>query len=92
MASALQAWAVAALLALLVAPGVVHAQGSTAPAITSTGPFTVTEGETAVATLTADDSDTDDADLVWSKNGGADSDAFTLSSAGVLAFAAAKDY
>ena len=92
VASALQAWAVAALLALLVAPGFVHAQGSTAPAITSTGPFTVTEGETAVATLTADDSDTADADLVWSKNGGADSDAFTLSSAGVLAFAAAKDY
>ena len=39
-----------------------------------------------------DDSDTADADLVWSKTGGADSDAFTLSSAGVLAFAAAKDY
>ncbi len=91
-ASVPRAWPVAALLAVLVAPAVAHAQGSTAPAITSTGPFTVTEGETAVATLTADDSDTDDADLVWSKNGGADSDAFTLSSAGVLAFAAAKDY
>ena len=81
-----------AFLALLIAPAVAHAQGSTAPAITTIGPFTVTEGETAVATLAADDSDTDDADLVWSKTGGADSDAFTLSSAGVLAFAAAKDY
>ena len=86
------AWAVAATVTLLVTPGVVHAQGSTAPEITSTGPFTVTEGETAVATLAADDSDTDAADLVWSKTGGADSDAFTLSSAGVLAFATAKDY
>ncbi len=89
---AVPAWAVAATVALLVAPTVVHAQGSTAPEITSTGPFTVTEGETAVATLTADDSDTDAASLVWSKTGGADSDDFTLSSAGVLAFATAKDY
>ena len=89
---AVRPWAAAAAVALLVAPTVVHAQGSTAPAITSTGPFTVTEGETAVATLSADDSDTADADLVWSKTGGADSDDFTLSSAGVLAFAAAKDY
>ena len=59
---AVRAWAVAALVALLVAPTVVHAQGSTAPEITSTGPFAVTEGETAVATLSADDSDTDDAE------------------------------
>lgn len=63
-----------------------------APEITTTGPFTVTEGETAVATLAADDSDTDDADLTWTKTGGADSDDFTLTSAGVLAFSAAKDY
>ncbi|MCY3694037.1 MAG: cadherin-like beta sandwich domain-containing protein [Chloroflexi bacterium] len=84
--------AVAVLLALLVVPGVIHAQTSTAPEITSTGPFAVTEGETAVATLAADDSDTDDAELIWSKTGGADGDDFTLTSAGVLAFAAAKDY
>lgn len=68
------------------------AQTSTPPEITSAGPFTVNEGETAVATLAATDSDTAFGDLTWSTTGGADSSAFSLSSAGVLAFASAKDY
>ena len=50
------------------------------------------KGETAVATLTADDSDTNAGDLIWSKTGGADSGKFSLTSAGVLTFSAAKDY
>ena len=54
--------------------------------------FTVDEGKTAVATLTAEDQDTAAADLEWSKAGGADAGRFTLSTAGVLAFAAAPDY
>ena len=70
---------------------VAYAQGPAAPEITSSGPFSVDEGVTAVATLTADDSDTAIGDLVWSMTGGEDSGAFTLSN-GVLAFAAAKDY
>ena len=68
------------------------AQTMTAPDITSEGPFLVDEGETAVATLTADDSDTATTDLIWSKTGGADSGKFTLTSAVVLTFIAAKDY
>ena len=68
------------------------AQTMTAPDITSEGPFLVDEGETAVATLTADDSDTTAGDLIWSKTGGADSGKFSLTSAGVLTFSAAKDY
>ena len=68
------------------------AQTMTAPDITSEGPFLVDEGETAVATLTADDSDTAAGDLIWSKTGGADSGKFSLTSAGVLTFIAAKDY
>ena len=58
------------------------AQGSAAPEITSSGPFSVDEGVTAVATLTADDSDTAIGDLVWSMTGGEDSGAFTLSASG----------
>ena len=68
------------------------AQTMTAPDITSEGPFLVDEGETAVATLTADDSDTAAGDLIWTKTGGADSGKFSLTSAGVLTFSAAKDY
>ena len=68
------------------------AQTMTAPDITSEGPFLVDEGETVVATLTADDSDTTAGDLIWSKTGGADSSKFSLTSAGVLTFSAAKDY
>ncbi|MXY73153.1 MAG: hypothetical protein F4Y97_09010 [Dehalococcoidia bacterium] len=68
------------------------AQATDAPDITSLGPFEVNEGTTAVATLTADDDDTTSANLTWTKTGGADSAKFTLSTAGVLAFVAAKDY
>ena len=67
-------------------------QGAAAPVITSPGPFMVAEGSTSVATLTATDTDTATSDLVWSKAGGADSDAFTLSGSGDLAFGSAKDY
>ena len=49
-----------------------------------------------VATLTAADADTPDADLVWSIlagfAGGADGSKFTLSAAGDLAFASTKDF
>ncbi len=68
------------------------AQTMTAPDITSEGPFLVDEGETAVATLTADDSDTTAGDLIWTNTGGADSGKFSLTSEGVLTFIAAKDY
>ena len=63
-----------------------------APPEISASTFTVDEGKTAVATLTAEDQDTAAADLEWSKAGGADAGRFTLSTAGVLAFAAAPDY
>ena len=64
---------------------------SVTPEITTTT-FTVDEGTTAVATLTATDQDTAEADLEWSEAGGADAGRFTLSTDGVLAFAAAPDY
>ena len=64
--------------------------------ITTSGPFSTNEGTTPVATLAATDADTAQADLTWSipagTDGGADAASFTLSEAGVLAFAAAKDY
>ena len=67
-----------------------------APDITSAAAFTVQEGETAVGTLAATDADTAAADLVWTipsgTAGGADAGKFTLGRAGVLTFAAAKDY
>ena len=81
-----------ALVFVFTASSQAIAQTATAPDITSEGPFLVDEGETAVATLTADDSDTEATDLIWTKTGGADSDKFSLTSAGVLTFIAAKDY
>ena len=63
-----------------------------APEITTTSPILVSENETAVATLTASDNDTAAGDLIWTKTGGADADKFSLTSAGVLTFSAAKDY
>ena len=80
-------------LALMVgagSPAIVHA--SAAPVITSDHAFAVSEGTTGVTTLTATDTDTATADLTWSKTGGADADKFNLSSAGLLAFASAKDF
>ena len=66
------------------------------PRITSASGLTVVEGDTGVARLTAYDRDTPAADLRWSVRsgtaGGADGGKFGITSAGVLAFAAAKDY
>ena len=62
------------------------------PIITSTGPFTVNEGETAVAALTATDGDTPVEDLVWSIEGGVDGDHFTFTAGSALAFRTAKDF
>ena len=66
------------------------------PRITSASGLTVVEGDTGVARLTAYDRDTPAADLQWSvpsgTAGGADGGKFGITSAGVLAFAAAKDY
>ncbi|MHB2169957.1 LamG-like jellyroll fold domain-containing protein [Alsobacter sp. R-9] len=63
-----------------------------APVITSASTFSVAENTTAVATLTATDSDTGST-LTWSITGGADSGKFTInSSTGALAFASAPDY
>ena len=73
---------------------VAHAQ-SAAPVITSATTFTVDEGETAVVTLTATDSDTFQNQLTWSipagVAGGADAEEFTLTDAG-LSFTTAPDY
>ena len=68
------------------------AQSNEAPKITSLGPFSVDEGTTAITTLTADDSDTPSGSLTWSKTGGADEAMFSLTSAGVLSFGAAKNF
>ena len=70
----------------------VEAAATAAPAVTGATTFAVMEGETAVAVLTAVDEDTTADDLTWSLSGGADQAGFTLSSAGVLAFASPKDY
>ena len=65
------------------------------PAITS-GAFEVAEGQTVVGQLAATDDDHAAAELAWSipagSAGGADAAHFTLSTAGALAFAAAKDH
>ena len=50
------------------------------------------EGETAVATLTATDTDTQDSDPIWSLSGGADQAKFIITNSGVLALGAAKDF
>ncbi|WP_137680179.1 putative Ig domain-containing protein [Aurantiacibacter suaedae] len=59
---------------------------NTVPTVTSTS-VTAAENDTAVATLTANE------DVTWALNGtSGDNAQFTLSSAGVLTFNAAKDY
>ena len=82
------------LAATLALASSAYPQTNSAPAITSAAEFDVEEGMTPVATLTATDSDLDP--LTWSipsgTAGGSDASQFTLSEAGVLAFAAAKDY
>ena len=62
-----------------------------APVITTTSPQSAAENTTAVVTLAATDTDSGDT-LTWSKNGGADASAFTLTTAGVLTFASAPNY
>ena len=62
------------------------------PTISSTGSFTVLEGETAAGTLTAEDDDTEAANLTWSVTGGADKGHFTLGSGGALNFTGPKDF
>ena len=66
--------------------------GISGPEITSGSSFSVEEGETEVGTLTATDEDTQAADLAWSIFGGADRSKFSMTRAGVLSFAAPKDY
>ena len=66
--------------------------GLSAPEITSGSSFSVDEGATQVATLMATDGDTPAADLTWSVSGGDDEAKFALTAAGVLSFAAARDY
>ena len=66
--------------------------GLSMPEITSGSSFSVEEGATEVGTLTATDEDTQAADLAWSIFGGADRSKFSMTRAGVLSFAAAKDY
>jgi len=67
-----------------------------APAIDSATTIEVAEGETAVATLTATDADTEIADLSWSiptgSTGGDDAAHFALASNGTLTFVQAKDF
>ena len=73
-----------------------HRDSLEPPDISGPSSFTVLEGDTAVATLTATDADTDSADLQWSipagAAGGADGGRFTLTGAGALSFAQAKDF
>ena len=66
--------------------------GPAAPEVIGATTFTVVEGDTAVGALAATDADTDADDLVWWIAGGADRAKFTLSAAGMLAFAAPKDF
>ena len=66
--------------------------GLSTPEITSGSSFSVDEGATGVATLRASDGDTPAADLTWSVSGGDDEVKFAVTAAGVLSFAAAKDY
>ena len=70
-----------------VAPGVLKT--------TTPGPFEVAEGATAVATLAATETGAEGA-TTWSipdgTAGGADGDAFAITSAGALSFTAAKDF
>ena len=67
-----------------------------APEVTGSTSFTVIEGDTAVATLTATDDDTPATDLAWSipsgAGGGADRERFTITPGGVLSFTAGKDF
>ena len=62
------------------------------PMITTASPILVAENETEVATLAATDADDRMEDLEWEITAGLDRNAFTLTAAGGLAFASAKDF
>jgi len=66
------------------------------PVITTVSPVVVAENESVVTTLTATDEDTAEASFVWAiplgSMGGTDAASFTLTTAGVLSFTAARDY
>ena len=66
--------------------------GTAVPAVSGAGSYAVEEGDTAVATLTANDPDTAAEHLTWRLSGGADAAHFALGVAGALAFKSAKDY
>ena len=70
--------------------GAVLGETASGTAETGAAAFEVAEGATAVATLTAAGAAGDG--VRWALVGGADRDHFTLSTGGVLAFAAAKDF
>ena len=63
---------------------------NTAPTITDPGALSLLEGETTVATISASDAQNDS--LSFSIASGDDDALFTISSGGVLAFAAAPDF
>ena len=66
--------------------------GLSTPEITSGSSFSVAEGSTSVATLSADDVDTATADLTWTISGGTDASEFSLTTTGVLSFASSRDF
>ncbi len=84
--------AVAAAVLLFALAPPANAQSTAVPTITSASLLSVDEGTTAIVSLTAEDTDTTSDHLMWTRTGGADSDKFSLSSAGVLTFAPAKDF
>ena len=59
---------------------------TTEPDITSASSYSVVEGTTAIATLTANEA------VTWEKTGGADAAAFDISSSGELSFSFTPDY
>jgi hypothetical protein len=59
---------------------------TTAPDITSANSYSVVEGNTTIATLTANEN------VTWSITGGSDEAAFDISSSGVLSFSFTPDY
>ena len=61
-----------------------------APVIVTVSPIVALQNRTAVATLGATDADNAPEELAWEIVGGADGGRFTLTTAGVLAFTAAK--
>ena len=65
---------------------------NTAPTFSDPGTISVLEGSTAVATIEARDQESGSIGVTQTISGGADATSFEITSAGVLTFAAAKDY